>query len=100
MVTASHRQLITPAIRTAFADPISYVRNLADRCRFRQMAAWLRALLVEESWELQMHRGSGSYASAGFRWCSERVRGAMIGLPTDPDLNKYPATLREYYSLV
>jgi hypothetical protein len=99
-VPKSHRHLITSNIRTAFADPTQYFRDVADQCRFPQMARWLRALLAENQWALQLHRGYGKHASAGFCWRSENVRCAMIGLPSDLDLSGYPASLQEYYSLV
>jgi hypothetical protein len=99
-VPKSHRRLITATIRDAFRDPTAYFRNVADRCPFKQMARWLKALLAENQWELELHRGFGKHASAGFAWDSEMVRGAMIGLPVDQDLSGFPATLQEYYALI
>lgn len=99
-VPKSHRPLLTPRIRKAFIDPTGYFRKVADRCRFKQMARWLKALLAENQWGLQLHRGYGTYASAGFSWRSEKVRGAMIGLPAEQDRSGFPAALQEYYSLV
>jgi hypothetical protein len=99
-VPKSHRQLITSRIREAFADATAYFRDVADRCCFQDMVKWLQALLEDNVWELQLHLGYGEHVAAGFYWSSDRVRSAMIGVPSDQNLSIYPTTLSEYYSLV
>ena len=99
-VPRSHRRLITASIREAFADTGTYFRSTSDRCPFPQMAKWLRAVLAEGRWELQLNRGWGKHASAGFYWRSEEVRGAMIAPPCGRVTTAYPDDLCRYYSLV
>jgi hypothetical protein len=100
-VPASHRQLITPAIVQAFADPPAYFRKIERACPFRSMAKWLKMLLKENRWELGLHRGHvPEWKLAGFTWYSNKVTGATITLPTTPPPDSLPADLRAFYSLV
>jgi hypothetical protein len=101
MVPKSHRNLLTPAIRKAFSNPTQYFGRIASRCPFSQMARWLKRLLADDDWELQLHRGiPKKWTMTGFLWCSERVRSAIIGTPSETDLGHYPKVLQRYYALV
>jgi hypothetical protein len=100
-VPRSHRGLITPAIREAFADPPGYFRQLAQRCPFRKMAKWLRGLVLGGGWELHLNRGDPKeWTLAGFSWGSVMVRGATVGLPNHPVLDACPEAVKQYYQLV
>lgn len=100
-VPQSHRHLITTPIREAFVDPPAYFKGIAKRCRFPAMARWLGALLAANQWELHLNQGDPKqWTLAGFDWSSDQVRGATIALPSDCNLDGYPAALKEYYSLV
>ena len=100
-VPRSHRHLLTPPIREAFADPAAHFRNVADRCRFETMARWLRALLAGRRWRLELHLGYGRSEAAGFYWFSDAVRPAVVApAAAGTDLTAYPPDLRHYFSLV
>ena len=100
-VPPPHRGLITPAIRAALDDPPRYFRQIADRCPFDKMAAWLRALLAEGEWDLQLHQGyPAEWTSAGFLWASDTVRAAVITPSHGRPRPGLPPALRRYYSLV
>jgi hypothetical protein len=100
-VPRSHRALITDPIREAFPDPPANFARLAERCPFGKMARWIKALVSQGQWELQLNWGwQKRWSLAGFYWSSEKVRGATIALPKKIDLRQYPKPLQEYYSLV
>jgi hypothetical protein len=100
-VPRSHQYLLTDSLRTAFADPPGHFAGIAKRCPFPNMKRWLNALLAENRWQLQLHQGDPKeWNMAGFEWESEKVHGAIIGLPTGEKLAKLCPTLRQYYKLV
>ena len=100
-VPRSHRHLLTPPVRGALADPAAHFRQVADRCRFEAMARWLRALLAEGRWRLELHLGyDGQSEAAGFYWSADAVRSAMVAPAAGADLTTYPPVLRHYFSLV
>lgn len=100
-VRESHRMLITPRIKEAFADASEYFRSVAVCCPFPSMAAWLKVLIEEGDWELVLHRGvPEEWTAAGIRWWSEKVRSAEITPASESNLSKLPPALRRYYSLV
>lgn len=100
-VPKSHRQLITAAIREAFANPAEYFDHIAKCCPFRKMSRWLKTLVTKGDWELELNRRSPKeWTLAGFNWYSEKVRGATIGLPDNTNLQIAPDALQSYYALV
>jgi hypothetical protein len=100
-VPKTHQELLTPAIREVFSDPIGHFRRVADKCPFPQMAAWLNALLADGEWYLALHRGDPKeWESVGFGWFSDAVRSAEITPSIGEDTAGLPAMLRRYYSLV
>ncbi len=103
-VPRSHRALLTPQLREAFADPGSYFRRIAERCPFPAMAGWLRAVIAENLWDLALHRGVPpvpvEWTAAGIRWWSDGVRSAEITPAGDTVPDDLPPALRRYYSLV
>jgi hypothetical protein len=102
-VPRSHRYLLTPPLRAAFANPPAHFLRIMKRCPFPHMARWLGALLSAGRWELQLNRGPGSdkrFSMAGFDWRSDQVRGATIGLPAVVPPRTFPQQLRQHYSLV
>jgi hypothetical protein len=119
LVPASHLDLISPKIRDAFADPVRYFRDIAGRSKFSALSRWINALTAEPQWELELNRGGYeqpaweleldcgdsdaecfNWTMVGFRWHSNSVTGALIGIPDERELSRYPATLARYYSLV
>lgn len=74
---ATHRSVLTPDVRAAFADPRAYFRDVSDRAPLRSFGTWIRAL-TEGTWQLVVfHYKHGSYAdSCRFRW---RRRGVSEG---------------------
>jgi hypothetical protein len=100
-VPDSHRDLITPAIQEAFVNPRGHFRKIARKCPFPKMAAWLRALLKENDWELGLHHGDpAEWTAAGFHWRSSKVFGAEIAPSAGPTPAALPAALQRFYSLV
>lgn len=100
-VPESHRDLLSPQIRDVFSDQPARFRQLALACPFATMAKWLRAVLKEGQWQLELHRGHvPDWSSVAFYWHSSKVRGAAVtpspGLPPAT----LPAALQSFYSLV
>lgn len=100
-IPKSHRALLTPRLREAFADPIAHFQQVADTCPFATMAEWLHAVLSEGIWLLALHRGEPKqWTEAGFLWFPEEVFGAEITPSSGANLPNLPPALRQYYSLV
>jgi hypothetical protein len=100
----SHRDMITPALRRAFADPAQYFRDVADRAEFSELAEWLRSLVSLGDWRLLVHEGfmCDRATLAAFYWRSSTVLSAMISLPQEslsPRLLGIEA-FRKYFKLV
>jgi hypothetical protein len=103
-VPKSHRMLITPELRKAFADPSSYFKDLANRCPFPAMSDWLRAVIAERLWVVGLHHGKPpvpeEWTQVGIRWFGENMLGAEITPASGLASQDLPPVLREYYSLV
>lgn len=103
-VPKSHRMLLTPQLREAFHDPHSYFLRVAERCPFPSMAAWLRAVIADGVWELDLHRAGPSipveWTEAGIVWWSDDVRSAEITPARESVRADLPPALRQYYALV
>ena len=100
-VPKSHRMLVTPQLREAFANPTLYLRRVAERCPFPSMALWLRSLIAANQWELALHRGvPPEWIAAGIASWSDDVRNAEITPASGPVALSLPAALKQYYSLV
>ncbi len=99
-VPQSHRKLITPQMREVFADPVAHFMIVAEKCPFRAMAAWIRALVDQGEWELVLHQGYPELSAAAIRWLSYEVcSGEITPAHGEPSLD-LPPPLRQYYSLV
>ncbi len=101
----THRELISPMVRDAFVDPVGYFRDIANRSRFEELSRWINTLIAEPAWELELSRGYPydervNWTMTGFRWNSDSITGALIGLPARHDFNAYPSALAEYFRLV
>lgn len=98
-----HRELLTPALLRAFADPAGYFGAIADRCGFPNMAAWLRKLIQGE-WELALHRTGppvgDDWTAAGILFRTPAVCGAEIEPPAARVSKRLPAALQQYFALV
>lgn len=104
-VPETHRGLLSPMIRDVFVDPVSHFRDIASRSRFTSLSQWINALIADPKWELELNRGFPfdervNWTMTGFRWNSDSVAGALIGLPTRRDFHGYPKSLADYYKLV
>lgn len=100
-VPRSHRHLLTDALRAAFPDPVGYFAGIARRCPFPKMRRWLKALVAEGSWQLQLHQGwPEEWNLAGFKWRSQKVGSAVVGLPSGAELAALCPALHRYYELV
>jgi hypothetical protein len=62
-IPESHRMLLTPQLREAFAGAGDYFREVADRCPFSAMEAWLRGLTADGVWDLVLHRAGPGHAN-------------------------------------
>lgn len=101
----SHRDLISSTIRDTFIDPVQYFRDIANRSPFDALSRWINTLIADPKWELELNRGSpyderANWTMTGFRWDSDSITGAMVGVPDGRELSLYPASLAEYYKLV
>ena len=103
-VADSHRDMVTAAVREAFADPVAHFRQIAVRSRIPELAEWLTSLTANGDWRLLLHEGFMGDRStlAAFYWRSPRVLGAMISLPKEPLSPRLQAidAFRHYFSLV
>lgn len=100
-VPASHRRLLTPALKDAFDDPPARFAQIADRSPYANFSRWLRVLVNEGEWELHLNQGDpDEYHSAGYSWTAPGVSSATIGLPHKPKLAKLPREMQTFYSLV
>ncbi len=101
-VPESHEDMVTPEIRTVFADPAAHFRKIAKLCEIPSLARWLSKLTETGRWWLVLHEG-GFYdreTTAGFYWRSSAVTSAMISLPQPALSPRVPDGFRHYYSLV
>lgn len=100
-VPKSHRELLTPQIREIFRDPPEYFRRIARDCPFATMKKWLRAVLKNGDWRLDLHRGHvPEWTSVGYVLYSPKVRAAAITPTPCPPPTTLPAVLQSFYSLV
>jgi hypothetical protein len=101
-VPRSHRHLVTPEIKSWWADPVRAVRRVADSAVTPNMGHWFRRMADDGSWELRLHVADGvDVSGAGFRLSCAGIRGAEVGPPTTKPLAKYlPPDLAGYYRLV
>jgi hypothetical protein len=101
-VPESHKDIVTPEIRTVFADPAAHFRKIATLCEIPSLAGWLSKLTETGRWWLVLHEG-GFYdreTTAGFYWRSSAVTSAMISLPQPTLSPRMPDGFRHCYSLV
>jgi hypothetical protein len=100
-VPESHRGLITPALAKVFKHPSAYFLDVARRCPFPKMSAWIRGLVDDGAWALALHRSlRDDWNAAGFCWWSDAVASAEISPPARlRSCNLLPA-LAKYYRLV
>jgi hypothetical protein len=101
-VPESHRDLVTPALRVAFADPIAYFGQIAARAPIAELGKWLKALVAGGKWSLLLHEGFMMEREllATFQWQSRDVRSAAISLPQESLSPRLSEVMRQYYSLV
>ena len=100
-VPESHRDLITPTIRTVFVDPPAHFRKLVRRCPFRQMKAWLTAISADTDWELHLHRGDPpEWTAAGFLLAPADIQAALVAPSTGEVASNLPDVFKRYYALV
>jgi hypothetical protein len=101
-VPRSHCHLLTPEIKSWWADPLRAIRRVADRAVTPNMGRWFRRMADEGSWELCLHRADGvDVSAAGFRLSCPGTRGAEVSPPSAKPLPKYlPPELASYYRLV
>ncbi|MBX7104743.1 MAG: hypothetical protein K1X57_11725 [Gemmataceae bacterium] len=99
-VPRSFRSIITKEIEAVYNDPQSHFRSLAARSPFKNLQTWLRTVTEGGRWDLRLHRRNRTSTWAGFRWECETACSAEIGLPDEKDLDHYPKSLRQFYSLV
>lgn len=101
-VPESHRELVTPALGVAYADPVSHFGQIAERAQIAEFAKWLKALVAGGKWSLLLHEGfmMDREILAAFQWHSREVRGAAISLSQESLSPRLPEAMRHFYSLV
>lgn len=101
-VPESHRDLLTSALRVAFADPIAYFGQIAERAPIAEFGKWLKALVAGGKWSVLLHEGFMMEREllATFQWHSRDVRSAAISLPQESLSPRLSDAMRQYYSLV
>ncbi len=100
-VPKSHRKLLSPLLRDIFRDPPGHFQRIAQACPFATMAKWLRAVLKNGGWKLELHRGHvPEWTSVGFLLYGPKVRAATITPSPGPPPATLPAALQSLYSLV
>jgi hypothetical protein len=89
-VPDSHRDIVTDAMRDAFADPLSHFRQIAARTPLHNLREYLTAFVEQGSWVLIL---ADTYmmkrATLGaFQWCHPSMYGCMFAPassdPVDP----------------
>jgi hypothetical protein len=105
-IPASHRACLTQKVRSAFLDPTTYCREIAERCRFPNMAKWLVTVtdVPPSQWRLRLDEGQmfGLGFQAGFYFRSTNVQSATI-CPRTATIVSFPPELEafsHYFSLV
>jgi hypothetical protein len=101
-VPTSHREMISPAVRAAFNDPVAYFQKIAFRSQIPELTKWLTALIAEKKWTLLLHEGFMFDRSlmAAFHWNCSHAVSAMISLPRESLSQRVPTGFRHYFSLV
>lgn len=102
-VPSSFSKLLTPEVRSVFADAPGYFRQVATRASHPALAKWLQALVDGGVWQLELFVWEvAGVAEASFAWANESSGAypASIQLPDKTDLSKFPPSIQQYYSLV
>lgn len=100
-VPASHRQLLTPEVRAAFANPPGHFQAVRDRSPVPNMRKWFDRVLKKRQVELWLEVGvPGEAERAGFFLAGGKVTPAIVGLPVPFDAALYPEPLAAFYRLV
>lgn len=127
-VPSQFDQLLTPNIRSVFADATVYFQNLSKNCPFPAMTAWLSRMFEAGSWQLNLfHWEVAGSKWGGFQWSaiSQALRegdiiivlddddatwrgsdntaiptGATICLPEAWDFDRFPPAIQKLHTLV
>lgn len=100
-VPVSHRHLLTPEVRSVFADPTGHFAAVRDRSPVPKMRKWFDRVLKKWDIELWLEVGiRGKLERAGFFLAGGKVLPAIVGLPVPFDANLYPEPLAAFYRLV
>jgi hypothetical protein len=101
-VPESHRDLISPAIREAFGDPIAYFESITTRCPFSGLTRYLNSHISSSKWVLRLHtNGYGSKGLASFAFKAEGIVRAEISPPElSSTCKNYPTEIALFYSLL
>ncbi len=98
-VPKSHQKLISGPIRVAFQDPHTYFSHLVANAPVPAMKRWLRSVLDENDWQLNLHQGDPEeWTSAGFCWWSDTVRSAEVAPPDEVRPKSRLPVLDDYFS--
>jgi hypothetical protein len=101
-VPTGYANLISPAIRRAFDDPIAYFQAAASKCPFPAVKKYLAIVLQQQKgWVLMLHRGDPQeWNAAGFLLFADDVKPLEITPASDDLPADWPPELRQYHSLL